>query len=76
MAHKRNEHFTVSGEWARHLRPYLRRAFWKGERQAAKQHELSELRVMSAEDTDDTAVGAIEATLQTEPATRGSRKTK
>jgi hypothetical protein len=25
---------TVSGEWAKHLRPFGRRAFWKGERQA------------------------------------------
>ena len=34
MAHKRKGQLTVSGEWARHLRPVLRRAFWKGERQA------------------------------------------
>ena len=36
MAHKRKGQLTVSGEWARHLRPWLRRVFWKGERQAEK----------------------------------------
>jgi len=36
MSHKRKGQLTVSGEWARHLRPYLRRMFWKGERQAEK----------------------------------------
>jgi hypothetical protein len=34
MSHKRKGQLTVSGEWARHLRPLLRRAFWKKERQA------------------------------------------
>jgi hypothetical protein len=34
MSNKRKGQLTVSGEWARHLRPLLRRAFWKGERQA------------------------------------------
>jgi hypothetical protein len=37
MSHKRKGQLTVSGEWAKHLRPFLRRAFWKGERQAAKE---------------------------------------
>jgi hypothetical protein len=36
MTHKRKGQLTVSGEWARHLRPLLRRAFWKGKRQAGK----------------------------------------
>ncbi len=36
MSHKREGQLTVSGEWARHLRPFLRRAFWKGERQAVR----------------------------------------
>jgi len=36
MSHKREGQLTVSGEWAKHLRPYLRRAFWKAERQAEK----------------------------------------
>ncbi len=34
MSHKRKGQLTVSGEWARHLRPFNRRAFWKRERQA------------------------------------------
>jgi hypothetical protein len=34
MSHKRKGQLTTSGEWAKHLRPLLRRAFWKGERQA------------------------------------------
>jgi len=29
MSHKKHNQMTVSGEWARHLRPYGRRAFWK-----------------------------------------------
>ena len=34
VAHKRTNQLTVSGEWAKHLRPYHRRAFWKAERRA------------------------------------------
>ncbi len=37
MTHKRKDQLTVSGEWARHLRPRKRRVFWKGERQAERQ---------------------------------------
>jgi hypothetical protein len=36
MSQKRKGQLTVSGEWAKHLRPFLRRMFWKGERQAEK----------------------------------------
>jgi hypothetical protein len=36
MTHKRRGQLTVSPERHRHLRPALRRAFWKGERQAEK----------------------------------------
>jgi hypothetical protein len=36
MAHKRIGQITVTGEWARHLRPILRRRFWKKERGAQK----------------------------------------
>ncbi len=42
MAHKRSGQLTVLAEWARHLRPRLRRAFWKGERQAEKVQILEE----------------------------------
>ena len=34
MSHKRVDQITVSGEWAKHLRPYGKRAFWKAERRA------------------------------------------
>ena len=37
MAHKKQGQLTTSGAWARHLRPLLRRWFWKGERRAAKE---------------------------------------
>ena len=36
MTRKNKGQLTMSGEWARHLRPLLRRVFWKGERQAEK----------------------------------------
>ena len=36
MSHKRIGQLTVSGEWAKHLRPFLRRMYWKGERQAER----------------------------------------
>jgi hypothetical protein len=36
MSHKRSNQLTVSGERAKHLRPWHRRAFWKGERHAAQ----------------------------------------
>jgi len=42
MSHKRRGQITVSGEWAKHLRPFLRRVFWKKERQAAHVHVRSE----------------------------------
>lgn len=34
MANKKKGQLTVSGEWAKRLRKYLRRQFWKGERKA------------------------------------------
>ena len=36
MAHKRKDQLTVSGEWAKHLRKFFRRQFWKRERKAGK----------------------------------------
>lgn len=52
MSHKRKGQLTVSGEWARHLRPFFRRAFWKAERQAVKDH----LRVNCVVPSDFTVV--------------------
>ena len=37
MAHKKKGQITASGEWAKHLRKYLKRKFWKGERNAEKE---------------------------------------
>ncbi|MGH6623557.1 MAG: hypothetical protein ACREBN_06270 [Burkholderiaceae bacterium] len=42
MARKRSGQLTVLGNWARHLRPVLRRKFWKGERQAERVQLLDE----------------------------------
>ena len=42
MAHKRKGQLTVSGEWAKHLRKFFRRKFWKGERKAGKNLTLQE----------------------------------
>lgn len=43
MAHKRKGQLTTASEWAKHLRKYLRRQFWKGVRKAERKmidHEL------------------------------------
>ncbi len=42
MAHKRESHITVTGEWAKHLRPYGKRTFWKAERKAYTEHAAVE----------------------------------
>ena len=42
MSHKRADQITVSGEWAKHLRPYGKREFWKAERRASGEHALKE----------------------------------
>jgi hypothetical protein len=36
MSYKRKGQLTVLGEWAKHLRKFKRRQFWKGERTAGK----------------------------------------
>ena len=43
MAHKRKGQLTVSIEWAKHLRKFCRREFWKGERRAGKRLIRKEL---------------------------------
>jgi len=43
MAGKKKGVLTISGEWAKHLRPDGRRAFWSGERKAAQHHIESEV---------------------------------
>ena len=42
MPRKHKGQLTMSGEWARHLRPLLQRAFWKAERQAEKRYVREE----------------------------------
>ena len=36
MTTKKKGQMTTSKEWAKHLRKFLRRQFWKGERQAGR----------------------------------------
>jgi len=36
MAHKKKGQLTTTSEWAKHLRKYLKRKFWKAERKAGK----------------------------------------
>jgi len=36
MSHKRKGQLTVSGEWKKHLRKFLKKQFWKAERKAGK----------------------------------------
>ena len=43
MAGKKRGVLTVSGEWARHLRPEGRRAFWSAERKAMQKHMATEM---------------------------------
>lgn len=43
MAHKRKGQLTTTIEWARHLRDFMKRQFWKKERAAGKKLIASEL---------------------------------
>ena len=52
----------MSGEWAKHLRPFLRRAFWKTERQAT--HDLVR-KESSSQQPDRPVVGTLESLLST-----------
>jgi predicted RNA binding protein YcfA (HicA-like mRNA interferase family) len=49
VSHKRANQVTVSGEWARHLRPWGKRAFWKAERRA---HEAYAVQAAANERTE------------------------
>ena len=53
MSHKRSDQLTVSGEWAKHLRPYGRRAFWMGERAAYKEYAAAQAQ-MTPEEYDSS----------------------
>jgi hypothetical protein len=43
MANVKKGHLTATGKWWDHLR-WMKRSFWKSERQAGKAQGLSELR--------------------------------
>jgi len=43
MSHKKKGHLTVAAEWAKHLRKFLRKQYWKGERSAGKKLIRTEL---------------------------------
>lgn len=43
MTHKKKGQLTTSPEWAKHLRNYMKRQFWKGERNAEKVMVRNEL---------------------------------
>lgn len=43
MSHKRKGQLTVSPEWVKHFRKYLRKQFWKRERLAEKRFVRKEL---------------------------------
>jgi hypothetical protein len=44
MATVKKGMLTYADEWAKHLKPWGRRLFWKGERQAGKQAARNEIR--------------------------------
>jgi hypothetical protein len=67
MAHKRKGQLTVSGEWARHLRPLWRRVFWKGERQAARELEREEHQAMGLERIGHATVEQLVAEVEALP---------
>ncbi len=43
MSNKKKGQLTVATEWAKHLRKFLRRKFWKGERKAVQKFIKKEL---------------------------------
>lgn len=67
MAHKRKGQLTVTGEWARHLRPLWRRIFWKRERQAAKELEREEHRAVGLERAGHATVEQLVAEIEALP---------
>lgn len=49
MSTKKKGMLTVSGEWAKHLRPYGRRQFWGSERMMEKVTIFSEVAALQGE---------------------------
>ena len=50
---------TRAGEWARHLRPYGKRDFWKGERKAAERDIAARVDEVAAIDAIDGEIDWI-----------------
>ena len=73
MAHKRKGQLTVSGEWARHLRPWHRREFWKAERQAQRLQALAEALPMSTNNIEASTARLL-AVFTTTPSREEARK--
>ena len=61
MATKKQGQLTTSPEWAKHLRPLLKRWFWKGERRAEVDHLRYEI---DAADPDSCHTRSVEGLLQ------------
>lgn len=51
MAHKKKGQLTTSPEWATHLRKFMKKQFWGGERSAEKEFIRDEL----SDDIEDKA---------------------
>jgi hypothetical protein len=45
LANKKKGQLTTTGEWAKHLRKFLKRQFWKGERKAVKKMIHKEIKI-------------------------------
>jgi hypothetical protein len=60
MSTKKKGMLTVSGEWARHLRPRGRKQFWSVERMTAQRAVLDEARVEPIASTDDVSCRAAD----------------
>ena len=59
MSHKKRGQLKASPEWAKHLRPFLRRFFWKGERREERDVERSESVLAPEVDVDIDPHAAI-----------------
>lgn len=44
MSTKKKGLLTTSGEWARHLRKFGKRIFWRGERSSSKEEIIKQLK--------------------------------
>lgn len=73
MSTKKKGILTVSGEWARHLRPYGRRQFWSTERIAVRQAIDAEI---YRTDSNALATSFLEAPIANKDFTSKSMETE